>query len=163
MIHQLRVKLANRPGTLQELLAVLATAGIDIKALEVSDRGPDFGEANLIVANAKQASAALTGADHEHEVSEALAVEMDDKVGGLASILAVLAGASINVTQLYAFVSRVAGKSLALISCDDVPQATRLLRAGGFRLFDEKTLADADRPREEADGLSDHLGLDFIW
>ena len=44
MIKQLTVKLPNEPGTLKGLVATLAGAGVDLKALAVSDRGTDHME-----------------------------------------------------------------------------------------------------------------------
>lgn len=163
MIKQLRVKLPNKPGQLEGMVKALSEAGVDMKALEVSDRGGgDHGEANLIVGNLEKASAALEVSGHAFSVTDSLAVEMDDRVGGLAAILSVLTGGSINIKQLYAFVSRVAGKSLAVLSVDDLAKAEGLLDAKGFHLVSRKTIEEG-KPSAPETTLGDHLGLDFIW
>lgn len=163
MIQQLRVKLPNQPGTLLRMVSALADAGVDMKALEVSERGEGFGEANLIVSDLDKAKAALEATDHECAVEEALGVELDDRVGGLAAILKVLAGEGINVRQLYAFVGRVEGKSLALVSVNDPARAATLLEAAGHRTFSREAL-EADARRGPTDTtLGDHLGAGFIW
>lgn len=162
MIEQLRVKLPNRPGTLERMVSALAEAGVDMKALQVSVRGGgEAGEANLIVSDLEKASRALEASGHELRVEQALAVEMDDRVGGLAAMLRVLADEGVNVQQLYAFVTRVQGKSLAMLSVDDLPRAKQLLRAKGFHLMSRKALERDEPPGDTT--LGDHLGADFIW
>jgi len=167
MIEQLCVKLKNDPGTLKRMLGVLAAAGVDIKALSVSDRGPDLGEANLIVADVGKASAALSAAGEQYRRTRVIAVEMADRVGGLASILGALDEGRVNIEQLYAFVSRVEGKSLAVMAVNDAARADELLRAGGFRLFGTEALREPESPASsnapDASTLGDHLGLDYIW
>ena len=163
MIQQIRVTLPNEPGTLLGMVKALSDAGVDMKALEVSDRGPgDHGEANIIVSNLDGATQALTAAKIDFTVEDALAVEMDDRVGGLALILDQLAAAEINIRQLYAFVSRVEGKSLAVLSTDAFERARLLLTEHGYNLLDRKRLEEGPPP-EDASTITDHLGLDFIW
>ncbi len=165
MIEQLRVKLPNRPGTLAGMVEALAKAGVDMKALEVAERSGGHGEANLIVSDLDGARAALDATGHDYVVEQAVAVEMDDRVGGLAAILGVLSQEQVNIQQLYAFVSRVEGKSLALFSVDDPQRATSLLEASGFRTLSRKALESGGRAEEPErhPTLGEHLGLDFIW
>ena len=165
MIEQLRVKLKNEPGTLKRMLGVLAAAGIDIKALGVSDRSSELGEANLIVSDAGKAADALARAGEQYQRTQVIAVEMADRVGGLESILEVLDEGRVNIDQLYAFVSRVEGKSLAVMAVNDPARAAELLRAGGFRLFGSEALKPESKPKQTPDSTSlvDHLGLDYIW
>lgn len=161
MIRHLRVTLANTPGSLAKMVTALAEADVDMKALEVSDRGPgDHGEASLIVSKVDAAVQALEASGHEVEVEEALAVEMDDRVGGLAPVLATLAGEEINIKQLYAFVTRVEGKSLAVLTVDELERARGVLERKGFLLL---SLASLEGPASGADvpKLGDYLGL--IW
>ncbi|MGE0710881.1 MAG: ACT domain-containing protein [Planctomycetota bacterium] len=158
MIRQLRVTLPNQPGTLARMVSALAEAGVDMKALEVSERGPGTnGEASLIVSDVERAVAALRGSGHSVEVEAAIAVEMDDRVGGLAPVLAALAADEINVRQLYAFVTRVAGKSLAVLTLDEPERAHGLLERKGFHLLDTGSLEG----KSPEDDLGAYLGL--IW
>jgi hypothetical protein len=164
MIKQLTVQLPNSPGTLAGLIAALAGAAVDIKALGVSDRGEGKnGEASLIVNNLEKAKAALSASSHDFEVIEVIAVEMDDRVGGLSGILTLLSNEKINVSQIYAFVTRHTSKALAVIRVDDPVRAAELLRQGGLVVVDQKTIEkDAEKP-ETPTPLGEHFGLDFIW
>ncbi|RMG15470.1 MAG: ACT domain-containing protein [Planctomycetota bacterium] len=160
MIQQLTVKLPNRPGSLERALAALAAANVDLRALAVSDRGPDHGEASMIVSDLDSARTALT--DYELLVHEVVVVAVDDRVGGLAAILEVLAAREVNIAQLYAFVSRHQTKALAVLRVDGDPaDAARLLADAGFSVIGGVAGADA-RPTGPKP-LDEHSGLDFIW
>ena len=162
MIQHLQVVLKNHPGELFRMVRALAEASVSMKALNVADRGDGSqGQADVIVDNLSQAVEALKTADFSVSVTEALAVQVDDRVGGLAAVLEILSQHRIGIQQLYAFVARVQGKSLALVSVDNLELAAELLTASGFVLVSRQALeakAPSTRPT-----LSDHLGLDFIW
>jgi hypothetical protein len=161
MIKQLKVSLANRPGTLLGVVSALAEAGVDLKALQVNDRG-ESGEVRMIVSDLEKARQTLEGGGHSFEVVEAVVAEMDDRVGGLASILRLLEGASINVEALYAFVTRVQGKSLAVLNVSDKEKAEALLQDNGVKtLSSQEQLENATAPKSTS--LGDHLGVDFFW
>lgn len=162
MIHQLRLKLPNHPGTLERAVRTLVDAGVDMKALEVNPRGGgDHGEAMLIVGDADKAAAALKAAGQACEKVPAVVVEVEDRVGGLLPLLKTLASNEVNILHLYAFVSRVAGKSLCVLGVSDPAQAERLVKAAGYTVLGPGGL---DAPAPAAGGaLGAHLGADFIW
>src|SRR5687767_4762374 len=108
MIQQVRLTLPNRPGTLEQAVRVLGDARIDMKALQVHARGDGArGEAHMIVSDPQAALSALERAGHEAVLEHVVVVEVIDRVGGLLPILRTLHDAGVNVTQLYAFVTRV--------------------------------------------------------
>ncbi len=164
MIKQLTVQLPNEPGTLAGLIKALADAAVDIKALGVSDRGEgQAGEASLIVNDLEKAKSALSASSHDFEVIEVIAVEMDDRVGGLSGILALLSKEKINVSQLYAFVTHRTSKALAVIRVDNPSRAAQLLSEGGLSVVSQEIIEkDAAKP-DTPTPLGEHFGLDFIW
>ena len=162
MIDQLRVRLPNQPGALARMVSALADAKVDMKALEVSDRAGDFGEACLIVSNQEAAIAALKATDHDFDVEAALCVEVDDRVGGLAPVLRTLEAEGINVKQLYAFVSRVQGKSVAVLLTSDPEKTLEIFKRKGFYMLSQRVI-ETSRGPDGNDPLVDHLGVDFIW
>lgn len=162
MIEQLRVRLPNQPGALARMVSALAEAKVDMKALDVSDRAGDYGEACLIVSNQPAAIAALEATDHDFSVEATLCVEVDDRVGGLAPVLKTLEAEGINVKQLYAFVSRVQGKSVAVLQTSEPDKTLELFKRKGFYLLSQRSI-DANRGPDGNDPLVDHLGVDFIW
>jgi hypothetical protein len=165
MIQQLSLKVDNKPGCLRRCVGRLAESGVNIKALEVTERGGgESGIAHLIVSDFKRATEALTAEGCPYEVEDVLAVEMDDRVGGLASILSILKEREINVRYMYAFLGRVAGKSLAVFSVGDIPKAQRALAEAGVTLVSQSEIReDASAPYRFKTSLEDHFGKDFIW
>ena len=163
MIQQLSLQLDNKPGSLGRYVGLFAEKGVNIKALEVTERGSgESGIVHVIVSDLKKATAALAEAKMRFVVEDVLAVEMDDRVGGLAPILAVLARREINLRYLYAFLGRVAGKSLAVFSVEDVPRAERVLAEEGVTVVSQTEMRE-DTKHNFKTSLVDHFGKDFIW
>lgn len=164
MIRQINVRLDNKPGMLRQCVAALSREGIDIKALEVTDRGSgEFGEVHLIATHVERAVQVLAEAGYWAEVVEVLVVEMADRVGVLADILALLEKEDINIRYLYAFVSRVQGKSLAVLKVDDPNAAMVALKENGVPLVTQKKLEAPDDQATFSTSIQDHFGGDFIW
>lgn len=171
MVKQLQVALEDRPGNLCRLLAALALEGVDVKALEVHDRvargpGPGEaarGEANLLVSDLSRATRALDAEGFAWEVTDALALIVPDRPGGLAEVLRHLAEAGVNVRHLFASVSRVAGQSLSVLTVDDAPRAEQLLRAAGIPVIADLEVSPPDPVTGGGVTLADHLGIDFMW
>ena len=164
MIQQLRVKLPNRPGQLAGLLEALAAAEVDLKALEVDESadGAD-GQAHLIVDDLARARGALDASGHSYTVQDVLVLEVPDEVGGLSRVLSMLAQAQINIHYLYAFVTRVRGKSLAVLTVDDLPRATKLLTEREVVLVSSQGLNQEETPLEDKTSLGENRSLDFFW
>jgi len=164
MIRQLVITLDNKPGTLKACVGQLAAQGVDIKALEVTERGDgEHGDVHLIASDIEKAMAALDRGSYEYVVEDVLAVEMDDRVGGLASILDLLASKNINLRYLYAFITRVRGKSLAVFSVPDIAAAAGVLAEAGVPFASKEDFGDDDEKYKFKFNLEDHFGKDFIW
>ena len=165
MIKQLVVKIDNRPGTLMGCVGLLADNDIDIKAVELTDRGEgNYGIAHIIVSNLSKAIQALEKSNYPFEVEDVLVAEMDDRVGGLASILSVLRDEHINIHYLYAFGGRMYGKSLAVIRVDDLENAEHVLDKAGVPLISQIKIEARERgPITFKTTIEDHFGKTFIW
>ena len=75
------------------------------------------------------------------KATDVIAVYIDDKTGGLASILKLITDAGISVEYMYAFLSRKdSAKALMVLKADDEVKAEKTLLANGVELFDPKTL-----------------------
>ena len=90
-------------------------------------------------------------------------LEVPDEVGGLSRVLSMLAQAQINIHYLYAFVTRVRGKSLAVLTVDDLPRATKLLTEREVVLVSSQGLNQEETPLEDKTSLGENRSLDFFW
>ena len=83
---QISVFLENKAGRLAEVTGILAEADVNIRALAVADTS-DFGVLRLIVNDNQKALAALKNRGFTVGETDVVAVEVEDKPGGLHRIL----------------------------------------------------------------------------
>ena len=89
-VTQISVFLENKAGRLGELCALLGLNGVNIRALTIAD-SEDYGVLRMIVDDHEKAVMLLKGHDCVVNVTDTVAVEVADRPGGLAGILAALA------------------------------------------------------------------------
>lgn len=139
-IPQISVFLENRPGQLQAVCRTLKDAGINILTLSLSDT-ERFGILHLIVRDWQKGRDALEKAGWIVRVNEMLAIEVEDRPGGLLDILEVLSRAQVNVEYMYAFTLRRSDKAVLFFRLDQTDRAIEALKAakisvvGGVELF----------------------------
>ena len=101
-VEQISVFLENKAGRLAEVTSILAEANINIRALSLADTS-DFGVLRLIVNDNQKASDTLKNRGFTIGKTDVVAVEVEDRPGGLHKILEVLNSSQINVEYMYAF------------------------------------------------------------
>ncbi len=126
-VEQISVFLENKAGRLTEITAVLAEAGVNIRALSMADSS-DFGILHLIVNNNDKARTALKEHGFTVAKTDVVAVEVEDRPGGLNRILAILSKHQINVEYMYAFVQHSGKDALMVFRFDDIDGAVELLK-----------------------------------
>jgi hypothetical protein len=138
-ISQLSVFVENEPGKLAAVTKVIGDAGIDLRAMSIADTR-DFGILRIIVSDPYGAIKSLKDAGYVVSDTKVIAVEIDDRPGGLSEVLSHLAGAGISVEYLYAFVSQKAGHACVIMRVEDNDAAVAALDAGGVRTVGEDEL-----------------------
>lgn len=133
-IDQISVFIENRQGRLGEITRSLGEGGIDIRALSLADT-TNFGILRLIVADAAKAEQILKDAGFTVSTTKVIAVEIDDRPGGLANTLTKLGEAGISVEYAYAFITRKSGGAYVILRVEDTDAATACLQACGTRLL----------------------------
>jgi hypothetical protein len=134
-VEQLSVFLENKSGRLADATDVLATAGVNIRALSLADTA-EFGILRLIVNDSEKARAVLKAGGFTAAVTEVLAIEVPDKPGGLAGILKQFSTAGINVEYLYAFVSKSGENAIIICRFENIDAAKAALEKEGIRILD---------------------------
>ncbi len=139
-VHQLSLFVENRPGTLRGPCDVLARAGVDILTASLADT-QRYGVLRLVVDDWRRAQQALEASGAVVQVTEVVAVEVDDRPGGLSDALAAIDGVAVGVEYLYAFGTGVhPGKAVIVFRFDDPGRAAAAIRERGFRTLDEPDL-----------------------
>jgi hypothetical protein len=133
IIKQLSVFLENRPGHVLEVCQTLGKAGINILTLTLADT-EEFGVLHLIVGDPDNAKQVLSGAGYTASMAEVIALEVDDRPGGLAAILEALAAHNINIEYMYAFTKSAGGKAIIVFCFDHAGAALTALEDSDIRM-----------------------------
>lgn len=127
-LNQLSIFVENKPGALKNVCRLLAENRIDISTLSLADT-KDFGILRLIVREWEKAKEILSAAGVAVTVTSVVAVEVENRPGGLCEILDTLDKYSINVEYLYAFVSPINGRAVIILRFDAPDMAVERLKS----------------------------------
>ncbi len=141
-LKQLSLFLENRPGALSAPVKILADAKINIHTLTIAE-AQQYGILRMIVKDWQGAKALLEKHDLVARVTDVLAVEVADKPGGLAEVLAAVGKARVNVEYMYAFTIPQEGKGVLVFRFADPDEAIKSLRKRKLKLVRSATLRHA--------------------
>jgi len=133
-VEQISVFLENKAGRLSEVTGILAEAAINIRALSLADTS-DFGILRLIVNDNAKAVEALKQRGLTVGKTDVVAVEVDDRPGGLHNILHFLFKANVNVEYMYAFVQQSGDNAVIIFRFDNLDEAVRVLMEKGVKVI----------------------------
>ena len=140
-IKQVSVFLENKKGRLAEVTALLARQGINIRALSLADTA-DFGVLRLIVNDSVKCFDVLKKNDFVAQMTDVIAVEIDDQPGGLNRVLAVFDKNDINIEYMYAFVEKKADKAIVIFRIDKIQLAARTLEQNNISVLSADILEE---------------------
>jgi hypothetical protein len=138
-IQQISIFAENKPGHIAAPCRLLAEKGIDIRALSVADT-QQFGILRIIVSDPQQATAVLQTAGYVVKTTEVLAVEVEDRPGGLSKILTAFDQTTINIEYMYAFPFGQGERAVLIFRFNDPDGAAAALQATGFNLVTKSEL-----------------------
>ena len=145
-IHQLSLFAENKPGHITAPCRLLAAEGVDIRALSLADT-QRFGILRMIVSDQERARRLLSEAGYVVTVTEVLALEVPDRPGGLAEVLGVFEGSTINIEYMYAFPFGRGQKAVLIFRFDQPDAAMELLRDHGIQVLADAHLYPANASR----------------
>ena len=125
-VEQLSIFLENKAGRLAKVTRTLKEANINIRALSLADTS-EFGILRLIVNDHEKAKAVLKEQGFTVGRTSVVAVEVDDKPGGLDAILHLLSENDINVEYMYAFVQTGRKSATLILRFDNTDRALEVL------------------------------------
>jgi len=133
-IHQLSLFLENKPRQLMEPCRLLAAAGINIRTLTLADTEL-FGILRLIVSDWEKGAQVLQESGYIVNVTEVVAVEVADRPGGLAELLAIFEPTDINIEYMYAFTFGRGDTAVLIFRFDNPDAAIERLQAAGINVI----------------------------
>ncbi len=134
-VEQISVFLENKAGRLAEVARILSDTGINIRALSLADTS-DFGILRLIVNDNARAKEALKQQGFTVGKTDVVAVEVEDRPGGLHKILDILHRANVNVEYMYAFVQQSGSNAVIIFRFDNLDEAVKVLQANGVTVIE---------------------------
>lgn len=139
MITQLSIFLENRLGRLLEVVSLLGENNINIRALSLADKS-SYGILRIIVDKRKQAIGILKSNNFSVNETNVIAAEVDDKPGGLASVLKVFVDNGINVEYMYAFVEKTGEKALVVFRVENPDKGEEILKKNNIKILNESEI-----------------------
>jgi hypothetical protein len=139
-LKQLSLFLENKPGQVKAPCRILAEARINIETLSLADT-QQFGILRLIVQDWEKAKSALEKGGCVVNVTEVLAVDVEDRPGGLLELLNVFDEAKLTIEYMYAFTWGPGAKKATMVfRFDDPDTAVRALGARGISVVSSAEL-----------------------
>jgi hypothetical protein len=138
-IKQLSLFVENKPGHLLSPCRLLSENRVDLRALSLADT-QSFGVLRLIVAEPEAAVALLEGAGFVVKMTDVLAVEVEDRPGGLARVLAALEGSPLNIEYMYAFPFGRNDRAVLIFRFDDPDAAIAHMQRAGISVLSRTDL-----------------------
>jgi hypothetical protein len=123
---ELKVRVADRPGTLGEVTSALAEKKINLRAVNAWVEGSE-GVVRLVPDKAAAAKKALQAKGWSVEEQEVVEVEIADKPGALAEKATALGRAGVNITHVFVGTGG-ARKATVFLGVSDIAKALKALR-----------------------------------
>ena len=132
IIKQISIFVENKPGRLAEITGIIADNNINMRALSLADTS-NFGVLRLIVDDANKVEQILKENGVTVSITSVISICVEDKPGGLAQILRLLANENIGIEYVYAFVSRQNdGKAYVVMRIEEEFKAMQILTKAGY-------------------------------
>ena len=138
-IHQISVFLENRAGQLAEITDLLASNGINLRAISIAETA-DYGLVRLIVDDYKQAADILKAHGDMISVNKVWAVAVPDEPAGLAKLLQVLAASQVNVAYMYSLFTHGSGCAYMVLRISDEDAFLKAAANSDIRLASNEEL-----------------------
>lgn len=128
-VHEVTAYLENKPGRLAKICSALAHERVNIQALSVMDTA-DRSVLRFVTDDLEPTRKTLTALGTECEVRDVLAVEIENRPGGLARVLEALATENINIEYAYAATGASSGRTLGIFHTSNPKRALKVLTEG---------------------------------
>ena len=139
MIKQLSVFVQNEIGSLAGVTSVLKENKINLRAIASVDT-PEFAILRLVVDQPEKAKEVLNANGYAVKVSEAVAVELEDKPGVLDGMLHVIADAGLGINYIYSIVLRNGKAPLMILNTDDLVKTASVLKTHGYLIAEQEDM-----------------------
>lgn len=131
-MKQLSIFIENKRGTLLTVLNALKGAGIQIIASTISDT-QDFGIYRIICDDPERAFTVLKEQGITATITDVFAIQLEDKPGEAARVLALFAEADISIAYMYSFL--LSGKGILVFRTSDTEKTKQVIKEKALLQF----------------------------
>jgi hypothetical protein len=126
MTRILNIPLQNSPGSLAEILEIMARAEINVDAIDCDTAG-DFGSVRLLTNKPQLARELLEQDGYDVVEAQAIEIQVPNRYGELAKIAKKLADKRINVVSLFGTSPPLGGEGRIILRVNDEKAARTAL------------------------------------
>ena len=131
-MKQLSIFIENKRGTLLTVLNALKGADIQIIASTISDT-QDFGIYRIICDDPERAFIVLKEQGITATITDVFAIQLEDKPGEAARVLALFAEADISIAYMYSFL--LSGKGILVFRTSDTDKTKQVIKEKSLQQF----------------------------
>ena len=131
MIKQLSVFVENQVGSLAGVTSILKDNQVNLRAIASFDT-PEFAILRIVVDKPDVAMICLKEKGYVVKVSDAVAVELEDKPGTLDGMLQVIAENKLGINYIYSIVIRAGKVPLMIVNTGDLEKTATVLSKNGY-------------------------------
>ena len=139
-VRQFSVFLKNKVGALLEVVKLLKEENIIVLALSIAEAS-ESSITRMIVSDPERVSELFRKHDVPHSECEVMVVELKEGPSDLASLLAALLMAEVNIHFSYPLLTRPNGRAVLAMHLDDTECASSVLRGEGFKILRQADLS----------------------
>ena len=126
IIKQISIFLENVSGRLAEVTRLLAKNGINLRAMTIADTA-DFGILRVVVDKPDEALKALVGGGFTAKETDVLAVEVEDRPGGLSKVMEIFKENKVNIEYLYVSLVKNKDKAVVIFKVEDIVHGRKIV------------------------------------
>ncbi len=132
-VKQLSIFSENRPGRLAAVAKAMKEENVNIFAFSIAE-GAGYGVIRTLVDKPEKALEKLRSIGFTVRYTDVLAVEMEDRPGGLYEAINILGEAGINIEYSYAYSGRKC--ALLIMRVEEIDTAVKKLLDAGAKLLE---------------------------
>jgi len=133
-VMQISIFAENKLGKMERVTKVLSDSKINILAISITSTN-GFGIIKFMVDKPELALEVLKKDGFTVSLTEVIAVEMNDRPGGLHEVVGILAQKNINIENASVYVEESREKAYLLVEVKDIDNAKKLLENADLKFY----------------------------
>lgn len=135
MMRQNIVFVGNVAGSLKNVTGILKDAGINIFGFACFD-APEFAVFRMVCDDPDKAEKVLSEAGYMNRITQAIAVDLNDEVGGLDALLNLMADSNVSLDYIYTSYHRQSMIPVVILHSEELLVTESILKNNGFLVLD---------------------------